>query len=107
MLLDKSARSAVQRWRDKAARSSRIDWLCSAKRASVWVTGGTPAAEPNLWGFGRAAALAEGGFVQIAGLGRTLPTSQTANPSPLPAGSFFGGFRTPALLPRQLLSPGR
>src|SRR5215469_11767444 len=37
MLLDKSARSAVQRWRDKAARSSRIDWLCSAKRASVWV----------------------------------------------------------------------
>jgi Protein of unknown function (DUF3489) len=41
MLLDKSARSAVQRWRDKAARSSRIDWLCSAKRASVWVTGGS------------------------------------------------------------------
>jgi hypothetical protein len=31
----------------------------------------------------------------------------TANPSPLPAGSFFGGFPTPALLPRQLLSPGR
>ena len=26
----------------KAARSSRIDWLCSAKRASVWVTGGIP-----------------------------------------------------------------
>ena len=25
----------------KAARSSRIDWLCSANRASVWVTGGT------------------------------------------------------------------
>src|SRR5262244_1706805 len=41
MLLDKSARSAVQRWRDKAARSSRIDWLCAAKRASVWVTGGS------------------------------------------------------------------
>jgi hypothetical protein len=24
----------------KAARSSRIDWLWSAKRACVWVTGG-------------------------------------------------------------------
>src|SRR5262249_29274733 len=26
---------------NKATRSSRIDWLCSAKRASVWVTGGS------------------------------------------------------------------
>src|SRR5262249_28277896 len=36
----------------KAARSSRIDWLCSAKRASVWVTGGIPVAgqrgEPHM-----------------------------------------------------------
>jgi len=28
-------------WPNNAARSSRIDWLWFAKRASVWVTGGS------------------------------------------------------------------
>jgi hypothetical protein len=28
-------------WPNNATRSSRIDWLWSAKRASVWVTGGS------------------------------------------------------------------
>src|SRR5262244_3605434 len=28
-------------WLNNSIRLSRIDWLCSAKRASVWVTGGT------------------------------------------------------------------
>src|SRR6516225_1258286 len=28
-------------WHNNSIRLSRIDWLCSAKRASVWVTGGT------------------------------------------------------------------
>ena len=28
-------------WLNYATTSSRIDWLCAAKRASVWVTGGT------------------------------------------------------------------
>src|SRR5262244_2814958 len=31
----------AQRWPDNSIRLSRIDWLCSAKRACVWVTGGT------------------------------------------------------------------
>src|SRR5499433_4153085 len=31
----------AQLWLNNSIRLSRIDWLCSAKRASVWVTGGT------------------------------------------------------------------
>ena len=31
----------AEHWSNNATRSSRIDWLWSAKRASVWVTGGS------------------------------------------------------------------
>src|SRR5215472_14806094 len=31
----------AQLWLNNSIRLSRIDWLCSAKRASVWVTGST------------------------------------------------------------------
>ena len=40
---------------------------------------------------------------------RAAPPNPHRRPSPhrFPAGSFFGGFRTPALLPGPLLAPGR
>jgi hypothetical protein len=41
-LRSKSEPFQAELWSKNATRLSRIDWLWSAKRASVWVTGGSP-----------------------------------------------------------------